>query len=213
MDDRPDITGSSGSILGLDFETSGYGRWATNTAVEIGLVEITSDGGGRVLASSVLSGAKWISPAAYRTHGIGLWQCRGKPSLRDFAQMLESVASRPICVHGKGTERKILNEALGLHPELWVDSLTLSRRHLKQCPNHRLETVTAYLGLIPELNLLIPNGRWHRAAYDAAASALIVREIQKTWFLTTDKEPALNPAGKPEKQRENDGFHPVRENG
>lgn len=168
-----------GSFLGLDFETSGYSKWSTSAAVEIGLVEIFPNGELKVLASSLLSGAKWISPAAYRVHKIGLWQCRGKPTLHAFREILEEHSNRPICVHAKGTEKKILREMLGLEHPHWVDSLLLSRRHLTACPNHKLETVTKFLNLEIKLQQMFPRGKWHQAAYDAAASALIVQEIQR----------------------------------
>lgn len=165
-------------LIGLDFETNGYCRWCPTVAVEVGIVEIRPEGEARVRLSSILSGAQWISPEAYRTHGIGLRETKGKPTLGALGPMLHALAGRAVCVHGKGTERKILKSILGQEPR-WLDSLTLSRRHLKACPNHKLETVARYLGLEKELCRLLPEGKWHRAAFDAAASALIVREIQK----------------------------------
>lgn len=180
-------------MLGIDFETSGHSRWSRNQAVEIGLVEIKPDGTWSILASSLLSGARWISPRASEIHGIRLWHCRGMPPLKAFASILKEVKELPFCVHGKGTERKVLREELGFAPERWVDSLTLSRRHLKNCPDYRLETVTAHLGLKPELDRMLPRGRWHQAAYDAAASALIVREIEKNEGATARGLPEIIP--------------------
>jgi len=168
----------NGRVLGLDFETSGHSRWCSNAAVEIGLVEIDVQGQGRVVISSLLSGARWITYGARRVHGISLWQCRGKPKLASFRQLLAALCSQPLCVHGKGTERKVLKEELGLETNTWIDSLTLSRRVLKRCPNYQLKTVVDYMGLGPELEKIVPKGRWHRAAYDAAASALIVKELR-----------------------------------
>lgn len=163
-------------MIGLDFETSGYCTWATMAPVEIGAVEITEEGT-RILASSLISGATWITRAAYATHQIRLRDCYGKPPMSHFRPLIDKISQGPICVHAKGTENKVLREAFGIENIQWVDTLTLSRRKLKSCPNHRLATVTQYLDLEEKLKAAVPHGRWHRAAYDAAASVLIALEL------------------------------------
>lgn len=170
--------------IGLDFETSGETSGHSGYPVEIGLVsyEMPEEAGNpgeiKVLASSLVSGAKTISYHAYLTHGIRLKDTLNKPRIETFIPLIQRLGENfPFCVHAKGTERKILNR-LGICPQMgWIDTLTLSRQWLTGCPNHRLATVTNYLDLERILRQHFPKGRWHRAAFDAAASALIAARI------------------------------------
>jgi DNA polymerase III subunit epsilon len=181
------------TMLGLDFETNGYSRYDTFKPVEIGLVYLQAGQPAMILASSYISGAKWISPPAYQTHRITLNDCKGKPGPEAYADILQIATKQPVCVHAKGTERKILIEHYGILEVEWIDTLTLSRRHLPECPNHRLQTVVEYLKLEEELHATIPDGRWHSAAFDAAASILIAKRL-----LPLEKTKAKNPCQKGE---------------
>jgi len=173
-------------IAALDFECSGHGRNGENVAVEIGLIILHPSGRIEVVADSLLSGASRITYHAWRTHGISIWQCRGKPRLEAFREKIKFAAQWPICVHAKGTEKKVLQEELGLGGFTFWDSLLLGRQRLRgTCPNFQLKTLAEHMGVTEKLKEVFPQGKWHRAAYDAAASAMIVKKLKET---ATEKE-------------------------
>ena len=164
-------------MVGLDFETNGYSKFDTFKPIQIGLVYMQPGIRPVILAADYISGAKWISRPAYETHRIQLKDCKDKPGPEAYSEILKLASRQPVCVHAKGTERKILKEIYKLEDVTWIDTLTLSRKHLPNCPNHRLQTVVEYLGLMKELEESIPGESWHNALFDAAASVLIARKL------------------------------------
>ena len=171
----------NGPIAALDFECSGHTPYQKSRAVEIGLVLLHPNGKIEVLADNLLSGATYISRYAYATHGISLKQCYGKPRLQTFRNLILQTSKWPICVHAKGTERSILRDELGITEGIqWVDSCLWSRKLLKgKVENHQLKTISHHLEVAKKLQEFSKayHWKWHRAAFDAAASALIIQKL------------------------------------
>ena len=163
-------------MIGVDFETNGL---HPATPIEIGVVRyLPHQERFEILANHVLKGAKYITRAAYNVHGISLRDTWRGSSISDFQDLMDSLAGEEICVHAHGTEKKIMREWFGITEVTFIDTLTLSRREYKGFPNHKLATVTQQLGLEPMLKRNCPRLGWHRAAFDAGASALIAHHLK-----------------------------------
>ena len=165
-------------IAGIDFETSGHSRFQKAQPMQIGLAVRYPSGTYSIIADSLLGGATHLTYHAKRTHGISLEACRGKPRTESFWPQVQKISQNmPLCAHNIPTERKILQEKFPWKPCRWIDTCTISRRLLPDCPNHTLETVTHHLGKTRALQSLFQKKSWHNALFDAVASLLIVEGI------------------------------------
>lgn len=150
--------------------------------MEIGLCLLHPQNGLQVIIDDYLGdGADCeINPYAKAIHGIRNSDCEGKPLLNSHWKNLAVCAKNGMCVHNKGTEKRVLSRAFPLIQFPWLDTLTLSRRFVPEAPSHRLEDVVKYLNREEDLQRAIPTGKWHRACFDAAASLLCLETIYET---------------------------------
>ena len=166
----------------LDFESAGAEPGDTDTPVQIG---ITSSllGAAPETWTSYISTDKPILWSAARIHGITKEHLRNAPA---FPELWPAISARlRDCVlvgHNLGTEKRFLRAFPGHGFGPWLDTLILSRECLPGLDDYSLGTVCGVLGLVPEVEELVPEKSWHDALFDAAASFVLlrclVRELQ-----------------------------------
>jgi ATP-dependent DNA helicase DinG len=158
----------------IDCETTGLDP-EKNAVIEIGAVRLAPDGSEKRWESLFDPGIP-IPAAITLLTGITDADCAGRPSisesLPDFWKWMDGAW---VIGHSVSFDLGFLTAERGRsHPELpvvnpgrIVDTLELSRLLFPFLPNHRLETIAAFLG--------VPPGRQHRALDDASATAAVFR--------------------------------------
>jgi DNA polymerase III epsilon subunit-like protein len=174
---------ADGPWVALDLETTGLHPGA-DRIVEIAAVRF--DASGRELDHfCTLVDPGCPMPAAARAiHGLGDDDLRGRPTaaeaLPEFLRWLGpegEPASRPMA-HNAAFDAAFLGRELvraGLPiPDLCVlDTLDLARRAFPAAPNHRLETLAAWLGLTaPPTHRALDDSRAVRALWDRSRAVL-----------------------------------------
>lgn len=181
-------------FVAIDFESAGATRGATDEPVQIAWAAMR---GTTLLPDSFFSSYLHtdapITWSAQKVHGITRQDLLGAPTFNSlWPQIRSALAGRTLIAHGAGTEKRFLRTfpLHGFGP--WIDTVALSRRFLPTLPDHALGTISNALGLTPLLTELVPNGCWHHALFDAAASLLIVRHIIETQYQETDDVSVLS---------------------
>ncbi|MBI0476423.1 transposase [Sphingomonas sp. MA1305] len=118
-----------------------------------------------------------FSPFNVRIHGITDNHVRGAPTFADIHQLVDGHLAGRITVAHSMFDKGALGAACTIHQlaaikTRWLDSVRVAKRAWPHLPSHRLNALTAFLG--------VPH-RHHDALSDArAAGMVIVRAIEQT---------------------------------
>jgi DNA polymerase-3 subunit epsilon len=159
-------------VVIVDVETTGLSIAKAGRVIEIGAVAIENGSIVAELDTLIDTGAA-ISYGAYRVHGISESMLRGKPQPLDvWPAFLEFTSNSPLVAHNSPFDSAFVRNELSLVgkvlPNLWHCTVRLSRKHLPNLANHRLDTVYSHLfGEIPQ------TVKRHRALDDARLTAKI----------------------------------------
>ena len=144
--------------VAFDLETTGLAA-GTDRIVVIGAVRF--DASGRELGrfERLVNPERPMSPAAQSVHGISDLDLAGALAahavLPEFLAFLGDPATTSMLAHHAVFDAGFLGCELGrsglpLPSHSVIDTLPLARRRLPHLPNHRLDTLTAVLGLDPD---------------------------------------------------------------
>lgn len=171
-------------LVALDLEGSGAQDHENEAILEISVIPITAGEPDLDAAYTTLinPGRKiprrpWISP------GLTTAVLAAAPSPADVEPELARRIDHHIIVgHNVGVDWRLLHRHHpGITPAGLIDTLRLARQ-LKLSTKNSLTALTAQLGLTPQVERLAADSEPHRALWDAAATALLLRElIARTW--------------------------------
>ncbi|MFN0128488.1 MAG: exonuclease domain-containing protein [Verrucomicrobiales bacterium] len=175
-------------FVAVDFESAGVTRGSTDAPVQIAWAGMRgTEVQPESFFASYLHSDSPIAWSAQKVHGISRDDLCGAPTLASLWPRLRSgLAGKVVVAHGAGTEKRFLR-AFPLHGfGPWLDTVVLSRRFLPDLADHSLGSLCDALQLTPEVENLVPDGRWHHALFDAVASLLVLRQIvvelgQEAW--------------------------------
>lgn len=163
----------------IDFESAGSAPGETDCPVQVGIVR-TEQG----LFGPCETWVSYIAPthpvhwSAAKVHGITTERLVGAPDYRSLWPELRRLLSGAVVVgHNPATEQRFLRAFPGHGFGPWLDTLALARRALPQLGDHALGTVCESLGLVAELQELLPGRRWHDALFDAGGSLVLLRGL------------------------------------
>lgn len=168
----------------IDFESAGAAPGRTDSPVQVGLAEWSSQGGYSRKFSSYLATTQSVTWAAQKVHGITLDDLVGAPSLLSLWPTLKGVLAGAVVVaHGKGTEKRFLRAFPGHGFGPWIDTLLLARAAWPELPDHSLGALCQSRGLSEAVSQRVPDGRWHDALYDAMASLVLLENLIESFQL------------------------------
>jgi DNA polymerase-3 subunit epsilon len=164
-------------VVVFDTETSGLSPQRHDRIIEIGAVKLNENGIVEEF-SSLIDADVIISPYAQAVHGISAQMLYGQPQpAQVFRAFQQFVGRLPLVAHNAGFDRNFLRaeyERLGYRLTNKVEcTLQLSRKQLRNLPNHKLETVYLALGGVIDKTI-----QRHRALDDARMAAFVWRELQ-----------------------------------
>lgn len=181
----------------IDFESAGAAPGETDQPVQIGIVRVEKLFGEPKTWVTYLAAGRPIHWAASRIHGITTDRLAGAPSfLSVWPRVHELLAGAVVVGHNLATEKRYLRAFPGHSFGPWLDTLTLARATIPNCPDYGLGALAATLGLVEEVDALSPGGHWHDALYDAAASLCLLRCVVRELELSTSPLEALGNAVK-----------------
>lgn len=148
----------------LDFETTGFDpNW--DRIIEVGAVRVQD---GQVVASfaELLDPGIRIPYEVTQLTGITQAMVRGKPRPEVVMPRLRAFLGDCPCVaHNASFDKRFFDAEMAragqAHDRMFLCSMLLARRLVRQAPNHQLGTLVRHLGL-PEAT----DGRLHRALAD-----------------------------------------------
>jgi len=157
------------SFAVVDLETTGASA-IYDRIVEVAIVQLV-DGEIVERYEQLVDPRVPIPPFITRLTGIDARTVRGKPAFGEVAEQVhERLAGGPLVAHNASFDEAFLRHAFTRtgrrlsQPKLCT--LRLARRLLPRLPAYRLDALATYFG--------IKNGRRHRAAGDAEATALLL---------------------------------------
>lgn len=158
----------SDTVVVLDFETTGLSPEYGDRAIEIGAV-LVEEGVAVDRFQKLMNPGFRISPFIEGYTGITNAMLKSQPSCEEvMADFSRFIAGRNIVAHNASFDRRFLEAELKRagcsHDGACCCSLLLSRRIIRDAPNHRLQTLVSHLGISPA-------GRFHRALADAEMTA------------------------------------------
>ena len=169
-------------MVAIDFETTGVVDGQSAQPWQIGLVRLRA---GRVRIEEShqrllhVPVARTFHPRAPGRHETLRAEIEAAPTLLDLWAELQPWLVGPVLVaHNAGTERQQLHQAAPMHRfGPWIDTLKLSRVAWPDRASHKLEDLSADLGLDPRLRRLCPDAAAHDAWYDAVACGLLLEHL------------------------------------
>lgn len=157
-----------GSLVVLDFETSGMSPERGDRAIEIGAVRLE---GGHIVESfqSLMNPGRRINSFIENYTGISNAMLEEAPEAAVVMERFaEFIADSPLVAHNASFDRRFLDAELAFIGRKRVQefgcSLLVARRVYPDAPNHKLETLVRYKGLPCD-------GRFHRALADSRMTA------------------------------------------
>ncbi len=165
---------SLASFVAFDLETTGLDA-VKDEILEIGMVRVE---GGSVSArySQLFQPSIPIPPLITQLTGIRPEDCEGKPRFGEKTrEIADFLGSGCLVAHNASFDLSFLSresfKAKGKAQldARTIDTLDLSRLLLPYLPNHRLETLAEHCHIVP--------AGWHRAAEDAATTAMVFLEL------------------------------------
>ena len=153
----------------IDFETTGLNP-ARDNIIEIGAAKIC-DGTIVDIFSTLVNPGRSIPAAATKINGITNRMVRKAPLIKDvLPKFLQFIGNDVLVAHNAPFDLKFLMvNAYECGYEIKnpvIDTLPLCRKLYPNCPNHKLGTVSAYLGIELE--------QAHRSLADVIATANIL---------------------------------------
>lgn len=176
------VKASEATLLLIDFETTGVVEGWPNEAWQVGYAIFQN---GKIDPYSfnerlIRVGDRPFSPYAPGRHHQLRNELRAAPTWHElwsqFSDLLERVDG---CVaHNASTERTILTKAAPLQrPLIWIDTLVLIRKAYPSLKSYALSDAVFALGLQARLDHFLPDGTYHEALYDAAASGVLLEKL------------------------------------
>lgn len=162
----------------IDFESAGAAPGETDSPVQVGIVRVESIFGAEELFTSYISCDRPVHWRASKVHGITTAQLQGAPRMLslwgDFKRLLSGCI---IVGHNLSTEQRFLRAfpAHGFGP--WLDTLTLARHCIPTLTDYTLGAVCEAMGVVKDVQQLVPGKSWHHALFDAAASLALLRAV------------------------------------
>lgn len=136
----------------IDFETANFKR---DSACSIGIAMVHEGRITETWASLIRPPNMYFHPKIVAIHGITAADVVDAPSFDDiWAQILERIVTiYPVVAHNAAFDLSVLRASCAEHdlaiPEICsACTLKLARRLLPHLPNHRLDTVAGYLGIV-----------------------------------------------------------------
>ena len=168
----------------IDFESAGASRGRTDVPVQVGIALWSPEEGLGDSLCSFLSTDQKITWAARKVHGISAEDLAQAPSLLSlWPEIRRFLADRVVVAHGHGTEKRFLRAFPGHSFGPWIDPLSLARAAWPTLPSFALGDLCQHFDLVPRLDQIHPERRWHDALYDASASALLLDHLIGTLAL------------------------------
>lgn len=168
-------------ITVIDFETTGAVGGFPSEPWQFGLVVLRR---GAVDPASQFTGFVRVGERPFSPHAPGAWMrhladmAAAPPLAGWWPQLRPRLLGAAIVAHSVGTEKKILRQLAPLHAQgPWIDTLKLARLAFPDWPSHRLEDVTARLGVQARIDALCPDRAPHDALYDAVAAAVLLEHL------------------------------------
>ena len=165
----------------IDFESAGVAPGETDLPVQVGIVRVDSLYGAEESFCSYLACDRPVRRNATRLHGITSAHLKGAPGMLSLWPEYRRLLSDCVVVgHNLGTERRFLQvfPAHGFSP--WLDTLALARHCIPHAEDLSLGAVCTSLGIVSEVDRLVPGRSWHDALYDAAASLEVLRCVVRS---------------------------------
>ncbi|NTU68056.1 MAG: 3'-5' exonuclease [Chlorobiaceae bacterium] len=164
----------SGTVVVLDFETTGLSPQYGDRAIEIGAVFV-EDGSVVDRFQKLMNPGFRISPFIERYTGITNEMLKGQPGCEEvMAEFARFIAGRNIVAHNASFDRRFLDAELKKAGKSFDGgcccSLLLSRRIYLDAPNYRLQTLVSHVGIKPA-------GSFHRALADAEMTASLWQDM------------------------------------
>ena len=161
----------------FDIETTGLSPHQGHRIIELGAVKLSA---GQIVDEfhSLIDAGVPIAPQAQAVHGISQTMLRGQPRPEEvFPEFRDFIGRTKLVAHNAPFDTRFLHAEFGLLglglPNRIECTLKLSRRRLRQLPNHRLETVYRHLGGVFDSSI-----QRHRALDDARMAAFIWMGLQ-----------------------------------
>lgn len=163
----------------IDFESAGAAPGETDYPVQIGIVRVANlNDPHPELFSRYLACNHPVRWSASRIHGITTEMLTGAPSLISLWPEIHRLMSDCIIVgHNPSTEMRFLRIFPGHGFGPWLDTLALCRHAIPGAKDYSLGNLCSQLGIEKAVKTLVPEGRWHQALYDAAASLVLLRTL------------------------------------
>ena len=159
-------------IVVIDTETTGLSVRNGGRVIEIGAVAVEN---GQIVAeqATLINTGTAISYGAWRVHGISQQMLVDEPTPDEvWPRFYEFAGTNPLVAHNAPFDSVFVQHELRLlgmsFDNPWQCTVRLARQKLPRLPNHRLETVYAYLfGDLPK------HVQRHRALDDARMAARV----------------------------------------
>lgn len=164
----------------IDFESTGSVEGFAVEPWQIGMVKVVDAKVSDEQWESLLRvGDRPFNPKAPGSHHKLKKALSEAPTLLECWDDWQGWCFGPVLVaHNIATEQKFIREAAPMHKAgPWVDTLKLARVVYPCLPSHKLEDITASLGLNEKLQERFPEREAHDALYDALASALLLEHF------------------------------------
>ena len=173
----------SSETVAIDVETTGLSPASGHRVIEIAAVRVSGHGLGESFHSLIDCGRP-VPSRVRRVHGIGDEMLAGQPGpALVFERFRHFIGNSPLVAHNAAFDRAFIRHEFGRLGWRFNNrihcTLALSRRHLPDLPDYRLETVFRHL--FPEDGDAL---RLHRALDDARVAGRI-------WMTFLDRGVAL----------------------
>lgn len=169
----------------FDTETTGLSRY-NDKIIEIGIITVNNGVIDRY--ETFINPEMHIPSSASKVNGIYDKDVVNAPTYSEIAPVIhEKLHGIPIIAHNASFDLAFIENMFcseGLSAELfYLDTLSLSRRYMKNLPDHKLQTLIAYFG--------IEKGNAHRAGDDAFATMQVFEHIRSEMLSQIEMEKAL----------------------
>lgn len=167
-------------VAAIDFESAGAAPGETDCPVQIGIVRAESLFAEPECFTSYIHCARPVRWSAAKVHGITTDMLLNAPTFTELWPQIQRLLGGCVVVgHNPATEIRFLSAFPGHGFGPWLDTLLLARKALPTLKDHSLGTVCDALQITPQVDVLVPNKRWHDALYDAAGSLELLRALTR----------------------------------
>ena len=169
------------AFAAIDFESAGAAPGRTDVPVQVGIARWSLREGHHDPFSSYLRSPRPVTWAARRVHGIRDEDLADAPELLQlWPEFKARLAGTVVVAHGKGTEKRFLRAFPGHGFGPWIDTLLLARAAWPELADHSLAALCDALGLVPAVDALAAERRWHDALRDALGSLVVLEHLVRS---------------------------------